>query len=77
MKSFHFLEALKTKIDDQDHILLNNLPVVGNTYLVLKAVKCFSSENLCLLIDNLLHSYLFQYYINGTVFSVLFHIDIY
>ena len=55
MKSFHFLETLKTNIDDQDHILLNNVPVVGNTYLVLKAVKCFSSENLCLLIDNLLH----------------------
>ena len=55
MKSFHFLETLKTNIDDQDHILLNNVPVVGNTYLVLKPVKCFSSENLCLLIDNLLH----------------------
>ena len=59
MKSFLFLEALKTNMDDQDHILLNNVPVVGNTYLVLKAVKCFSSQNLCLLIENLLHSYLF------------------
>ena len=58
MKSFHFLEVLETNIGDQDHILLNNLPVIGNTYLVLKAVKCFSSQTLCLLIDSLLHPYL-------------------
>ena len=60
MRSFClFLEALKTNIDDQDHILLNNAPIIGNTYLVLKVVKCFPSENICLLIDNLIHSYLF------------------